>query len=160
LQPRRGRRSDDAFHVRRVGDGFAVAAHGWVASGGTPIGTWLKKRGAGEPAMTPTVEEWGAGKARLTWRLPDVKMVLTLESALDGSFAPLLVDGKPSGQTMSIELVDKRHAAGAVKVNGKSFGTSKSTFSEDFNTLTVENDFSESVGGNPAGKSTETWVRQ
>jgi hypothetical protein len=45
-------------------------------------------------------------------------------------------------------------------MNGKPFGTSKGTYSADFNTLTVENDFSGSVGGNPAGKSTETWIRK
>ena len=61
---------------------------------------------------------------------------------------------------MSIKLVDKRHAVATVKMNGKAFGTSKSTYSEDFKTLTVENDFSGSVGGNQAGKSTEIWIRK
>jgi hypothetical protein len=45
-------------------------------------------------------------------------------------------------------------------MNGKPLGSSKSTFSEDFNTLTVENDMAASVGGNTAGKSTEVWVRK
>jgi len=81
-------------------------------------------------------------------------------SALDGTFAPLLLNGKPSGETMSIKLIDRRHATGVVKMNGKPFGTSKSTFSEDFKTMTVENDFSESMGGNQAGKSTEVWTRK
>jgi hypothetical protein len=44
-------------------------------------------------------------------------------------------------------------------MNGKPFGTSRSSFS-DFKTMTVENDFSESGGGNAAGKSTEIWIRK
>jgi hypothetical protein len=87
-------------------------------------------------------------------------MVLTLAAVLDGSYAPLLINGKPSGETMSIKIVDKRHATGTVKLNGKPFGTSRSTFSEDFKTMTVENDFSETAGGHPAGKSTEVWIRK
>jgi hypothetical protein len=61
---------------------------------------------------------------------------------------------------MAIKLVDKRHSTTVVKMNGKPFGTSKGTFSEDFKTLTVENDFTATVGGNTAGKSTEIWVRE
>jgi hypothetical protein len=127
----------------------------------SPVGTWVRKDEAGKRAMTLTIEEWGPGKAKLTWRLAEpAKMVLTIVSTLDGSSAPLLIDGKPSGETMSIKLIDKRHSATTVKMNGKPFGTSKSTFSEDFKTLTVENDFSQSVGGNTAGKSTEVWIRK
>jgi hypothetical protein len=128
------------------------------AAADSPIGTWVKKSEAGKPAMTLTIEEWRPGKAKLTWHI--AKMVLTLVSELDGSDAPLLIDGKPSGETMSIKLVDKRHAVATVKMNGKAFGTSKSTYSEDFKTLTVENDFSGSAGGNQAGKSTEIWIRK
>jgi hypothetical protein len=78
----------------------------------------------------------------------------------DFADAPLLVGGKPSGQTMAIKLVDKLHSVGVVKMNGKPFGTSKATFSPDFKTMAVVNDFTATVGGNSAGKSTETWVRQ
>jgi hypothetical protein len=136
-----------------TGASLAVAAD-------SPIGTWVKKGEVGKPAMTLTVEEWSPGKAKLTWRITEANLVLTLVSALDGSYAPLLANGKPSGETMSIKLIDKRHTAGTVKMNGKAFGTSKSTFSEDFKTLTVENDFSESVGGNPVGKAIEIWIRK
>jgi hypothetical protein len=131
-----------------------------AAAADSPIGTWVKKGEEGKPAMTLTIEEWSTSKAKLTWRIPEAKIVLTLVSALDGSFAPLLLNSKPSGETMSIKLIDKRHAVGTVKMNGKAFGTSKSTFSEDFKTMTVENDFSESVGGNQVGKSTEIWIRK
>jgi hypothetical protein len=131
-----------------------------AAAADSPIGTWLKKSETGKPAMTLTIEEWRPGKAKLTWRIPMSKMVMTLASALDGNDAPLLIDGKPSGETMAVKLVDKRHSVTTVKMNGKPFGTSKSTFSEDFKTLTVDNDNSGSAGGIPAGKSTEIWIRQ
>jgi hypothetical protein len=131
-----------------------------AAAADSPVGTWVKKAEAGKPVMTLTIEEWSPGKAKLTWRVTDVKMVLTLVAALDGSWAPLLINGKPSGETMSIKIVDKLHTVGTVKMNGKAFGTSKSTFSADFKTMTVENDYTESVGGNKAGKSTEIWIRK
>ena len=131
-----------------------------AAAADSPIGTWVKKAEAGKPAMTLEIEQWSPGKAKLTWHIAQANMVLTIVSTLDGSFAPLLMNGKPSGETMSIKLIDRRHATGVVKMNGKPFGTSKSTFSEDFKTMTVENDFSESMGGNQAGKSTEVWTRK
>jgi len=131
-----------------------------AAAADSPIGTWVKKAEAGKPAMTLEIEQWSPGRAKLTWRIAQANMVLTIVSTLDGSFAPLLMNGKPSGETMSIKLIDRRHATGVVKMNGKPFGTSKSTFSDDFKTMTVENDFSESMGGNQAGKSTEVWTRK
>ena len=131
-----------------------------AAAADSPIGTWVKKAEAGKPAMTLQIEQWSPGKAKLTWHVAQANMVLTIVSALDGTFAPLLLNGRPSGETMSIKLIDRRHATGVVKMNGKPFGTSKSTFSEDFKTMTVENDFSESMGGNQAGKSTEVWTRK
>lgn len=131
-----------------------------AAAAASPIGSWVRKSEKGKPAMTLIIDEWSPGKCKLIWRMTASKMLMTLVSAADGSFAPLLIDGKPSGETMSIKLVDQRHAAGTAKMNGKSFGTSKMTFSEDFKTMTVENDYTESVGGNPAGRSTEVWIRQ
>jgi len=131
-----------------------------AAAADSPVGTWVKKAEAGKPGMTLDIEQWSPGKAKLTWHVAQANMVLTIVSALDGTFAPLLLNGKPSGETMSIKLIDRRHATGVVKMNGKPFGTSKSTFSEDFKTMTVENDFSESMGGNQAGKSTEVWTRK
>ena len=139
--------------VSLMGASPAVAAD-------SPVGTWAKKGEAGKPAMILTIEEWSPGKAKLTWRIAQAKMMLTVVSTLDGSVAPLLINGKPSGEEMSIKVVDKLHTVGTVKMNGKPFGTSKSTFSQDFKTMTVDNDYTASVGGNTAGKSTEIWIRQ
>jgi hypothetical protein len=122
----------------------------------SPVGTYVKKAEAGKPAMTMTIEQWAPGKARLTYRIQDPPIVLTIVSALDGSESPVLMNGKPSGETMAIKLVDRLHSSTIVKMGGKPFGTSKGTFSPDFSTLTVENDFS----GGAAGTSTERWIRK
>jgi hypothetical protein len=126
----------------------------------SPIGTYLKKVEAGKPAMTLTIEQWGPGKAKLTYRIQDPPIVLTIASALDGSEAPVLMNGKPSGETMAIKRLDKLHSSTIVKMDGKPLGTSKGTFSPDFSTLTVENDFSGAGAGGVAGKSTERWIRK
>jgi hypothetical protein len=128
----------------------------------SPVGTWVKKSEAGKPAMTLTIDGWGRGKAKLTYdiKIKDTSMVLTIVSALDGNDAPVLINGKPSGQTMAIKMIDARHASTVLKINGQPFGTSKGAFSADYNTLTVENDFASAVAGNAAGKSTETWTRK
>jgi hypothetical protein len=126
----------------------------------SPVGTWVKKDEAGNPKMILTIEQWGSNQAKVTWHVKQAALVLTIVSKLDGNDAPLLANGKPSGGTMAIKLIDKRHTSTVVKMNGKPFGASKSTFSEDFKTLTVENDYAESVGGNQAGKSTEVWIRK
>jgi hypothetical protein len=131
-----------------------------VEAADSPVGTWVKKTEAGKSEMTLTVEAWGPGKGKLTWRFKKMDLVITVVSALDGSDAPMLVNGKPSGGTMAIKLIDKHHSVTVVKMDGKAFGTSKGTYSEDFTTLTVDNDYAAAGGGNAAGKSTEIWIRK
>jgi hypothetical protein len=130
----------------------------WAAD--SPVGTWVKKGEGSTPVATLIIESWGSGKGKLTWRFKGTDIVMTVVSALDGSDAPVLLSGKPSEETMAIKLVDKRHSMTVVKMSGKPFGTSKAAFSEDFKTMTVENDFSTTIAGNPSGKSTEIWVRK
>jgi len=126
----------------------------------SPVGTYVKTATKGKPEMTLTIEMWEPGKARLTYRVKGAEVKVTIDSALDGSDAPVMVDGKASGETMAITRVDKYHATTVLKMNGKTFGTSKGTFSNDFTTLTAESEFSASYGGNAAGKSTEVWTRK
>jgi len=97
---------------------------------------------------------------RLIYRIPGIDGVLTVESPFDGSEVPVLLGGKPSGETMAIKQTDDRHWTTILKMNGQLFGTSNGTLSADGRTITVENDFATTVGGNPAGKSTETWVKK
>src|SRR6478609_8569688 len=126
----------------------------------SPVGTYLKKAEGGKPAMSMTIEQWAPGKAKLTYHIKDPPIVLTIVSALDGSEAPVLMNGKPSGETMAIKMVDSLHSSTIVKMDGKPFGTSKGTFAPDYSTLTVENDFSGPAAGGAAGKSTERWIRK
>ena len=72
----------------------------------------------------------------------------------------MLVDGKPSGETMAIRRIDERHASTIVKLNGAAFGTSKSELSADGRTLRVENTTSSDAPGQPAGTRIEYWDRQ
>ena len=141
----------------------AFGAIGWVTSAHAQIGvgTWIRTITPATPGdITMIVEACCNGGRRLTYRFGAVKQVMLIESAFDGKEVPVLFDGKPSGETMAITLVDSRHTTAIVKMNGKPFGVSKGTISADGKTLTVENDYSASVGGNPAGKQTETWLRK
>jgi hypothetical protein len=88
------------------------------------------------------------------------EMIMILETALDGTDAPLLVGGKPSGQTMAIRQIDDHHATAVLKTNGKPFGTAKGTLSADGKTLTIEDDYTAAAGGQQVGKQTEKWIRK
>jgi len=125
------------------------------------IGTWVKKATRSEAAMTMTIEACCNGGRRLSYHT-DVSgkaTVLVLETRLDGKEAQVLMDGKPSGETMAITRVDAHHATNVLKLNGTQFGTSKATLSADGKTLTVESVFS-ATSGQPPGKSTEIWVKK
>jgi hypothetical protein len=126
------------------------------------VGTWVRQATDSMPAMTMTVEACCNGGRRLIYRIAiqGTETLLTVESPFDGSEAPVMMGGKPSGQTMAITRVDAHHVSSVTKVNGRPFGTSKATLSADGRTLTVHNDFSSSVGAQAVGKSTEVWVRQ
>lgn len=126
------------------------------------VGTWARKDTGSKLPITMTVEACCKGGRRLIYHF-DVKgteTILSVESAFDGSEAEVLIDGKPSGETMAITRVDDHHTSTVVKLNGKEFGTSKATLSADGKVLTVVNDYSSSVGGQTVGKSTETWTRK
>jgi hypothetical protein len=137
-----------------------VAARPAVAAE-SPVGTWVRSdSGSKAGVITMTIEEWGKGNAKLTYRFKGSDMVLTIVSPLDGSDVPVLMNGKPSGETMGIKLVDKYHSVTVLKMDGKQFGVSKGTYSDDFTKLTVENDMTAGAQGQTAGKTTETWVRK
>lgn len=133
-----------------------------AAAADSPIGgTYLMKGKDGKTEMTMKVEAWGPGKVKLTYRVKGVdNMEMTVVSDTKGGDAPILLNGKPSGETMAIKLTDKLHSTAVVKMNGKTMGTSTAEFSPDYKTLTVQNDMSGMVGNTPQGKSTELWVRQ
>jgi hypothetical protein len=137
--------------------GPAKSLHGQIE-----VGTWVRQATASMPGMTMVVEGCCGGGRRLIYHVDinGAETLLTVESRFDGSDAPVLMGGKPSGETMAIKRLDTHHASAVVKMNGTLFGTSKATLSADGRTLTVINDFSSSIGGGPVGKYTEVWLRK
>jgi len=153
-----------SFSAKRVACGVAIL---WTIGSDSPlraqisVGTWVQQSGASATGgLTMTVETCCNGGRRLIYRIPGIDMVMTVESSFDGKDAAVMVGGKASGQTMGIKRVDDHHTVAVLKLNGKTFGTSKSTLSADGRTLTVENDYTSTAGGRPVGKQTETWVRK
>jgi hypothetical protein len=66
----------------------------------------------------------------------------------------------PTRATVSITLDDQWHATALSKMSLQPVGISKWAFSPDFETLTIEHDFIQPVGGIPAGRSVAIWTRR
>jgi len=135
----------------------------WASAGHAQhsVGNWVRTDAAGK-GITLTVEACCNGGLRLIFHVPGTSgqppATLTVESPLNGTEAPMLMNGKPIGQTMAITRVDARHITGIVKMNGQPFGTSTSTLSADGKSATTE-----SVTQMPGGTSQkviETWVKK
>ena len=126
------------------------------------IGTWVREPTATMPSITLSIAACCNGGRRLTYHVDinGTETLLIVETKLEGSEAPVMMNGKPSGETMAITRVDAHHASTVLKMNGKPFGTSQATLSADGRTLTVLDDFSSSVGDQQVGKYTEVWVKQ
>jgi hypothetical protein len=141
-------------------DAPGVAAPPAGARADSPVGTWSRLDDQGKfGGVTLIIEAWDK-TAKLTYVFAgkgDVRF--SVVSPLDGSDAPLTVDGSPSGEGMAIKKVDKHHAVTVLKRNGQIVGTSKSTFSDDFAQLTVETDYGKSAAGISLGRQTEVWMR-
>ncbi|HSA59591.1 MAG TPA: hypothetical protein VLJ37_07900 [bacterium] len=129
----------------------------WAADLG--IGTWARRD---TQAMTMTIEPFGATGWKITYHITmgSKVSIMSLESALDGSEAAVIVDGKPSGETMAIKRLDDRHTFTTLKMNGQPFGTSKAELSADGKTINVQNETPSPTAGGPPMKSTETWDRK
>jgi len=135
-----------------------TSALGWaaLAYAQIPIGTWERTDAQGK-GIVLTVTKCCNGGLRLVYSIPanqgQSAATLTVDSPMDGTEVPALVGGKPSGETMAIKRLDDRHYEGIVKMDGKPYGTSKSTLSADAKTITVE-------GVYGTQKIIETWVRK
>jgi hypothetical protein len=119
--------------------------------------TWVRTDAQGK-GITLKVEACCKGGLRLIYEIPSPganqpAMTLTVDSPMDGTEAPAMVAGKPSGQMMAATRVDDHHYTAVVKMNGQPFSTSNGTIAPDNKTMTVE---TVSLGG----KITETWVRK
>jgi len=123
------------------------------------VGNWVRTPTKTAPGvMTMTVEPCCGSGYKLTYRfaIGADKTVMTVSSPFDGTEVPVLVNDKPSGETMAIKRLDGHHSSTVIKMNGEPFGTSSATLSADGKTLTVINE----MASGAAGKVTETWTKQ
>jgi hypothetical protein len=150
--------------VRRlIGASAFLWALGWAGQAHAQLGvgtTWLRTDPQGK-GIVLSVEACCNGGLRLIWQIPPMggqpASTMTVDSPMNGTEVPVLIAGKPSGETMAIKRVDDHHYSAIVKMNGQPFGTSNGTVSADNRTMTVDSAFG--VGSQPQ-KTTETWVRK
>ena len=131
--------------------GWAAAAHAQI-----PVGTWERTDVQGK-GIVMTATKCCNGGLRLVYNIPATQgqpaNTMTVDSPMDGTDVPVLVGGKPSGETMAIKRLDDKHYDAVLKMNGQPFGTARSTLSADAKTITVD-------GVYGTQKTTETWVRK
>jgi hypothetical protein len=136
--------------------GWASLAHAQLAAGST----WVRTDAQGK-GITMTVEACCNGGLRLTYQIPPMgnqpSTTMSIDSPMNGAPAPVLVNGKPTPETMVVKRVDDRHYSASMTMNGKPFGTSNGTVSPDGKTMTVE---TITQGGGQTMKVIETWVRK
>jgi hypothetical protein len=123
------------------------------------IGTWVQRHGV----LTMTVEETGNG-LKFTYKVvgptAPAGNLMTIVSQLDGKDAPVLIDGKPTGQTTAIRKIDSHHTLTVLKFQGSETGNSKSEISSDGKVLRVDNDNKVSGPNGMAGTSTQYWDKK
>ena len=118
--------------------------------------TWVRTDAQGK-GIVLTVAACCNGGLSLTYQIPTAAgqpaLTLTIDSPMDGKEAPMLVAGKPSGQTMAVKRVDDHHYSAVVKINGQLVTTSNGIVAPDGKTMTVESVTSSNT-------VIETWVRK
>jgi len=146
--------------VKLVICGFvAMVALSWAeqANAQLAIGTTWTRTDTASKGMTLKVEACCNGGLRLIYNIParngQPAAIMTVDSPMDGTDVPVLVGGKPSGETMSVKRLDDHHFSAVVKMNGQPFGTSTTTVAPDGKSMSGEGVFQ-------GQKVTETWVRQ
>src|SRR5712692_454654 len=111
-----------------------------VRADSLPVGTWIQRSPQPGGSITMTVEAVGPGR-KLTYTISGpnaTRSVMTVLTQLDGKDAEVLLDGKPTGETMAIRMIDSRHTFAVLKMQGKEMGTSKGEVSADGKVLKVE----------------------
>ena len=140
-----------------------------AAAGDGAIGTWVRR--ADDPnrevwnvgMVKMVIEPWSDSGWKITYVLDDGKggtVLATVETRLEGEDAPLLIAGKPSGNTMAIRRLDDRHSSCELKLNGKPYGTSRGELSADGRSIRVDNEITATAGDHAPGRYTEYWDRQ
>jgi hypothetical protein len=127
------------------------------------VGNWVRQTGPTTPGdITMTVEACCNGGRRLIYRIKigNQTQVMVVESPFNGTEAPVMLDGKPSGETMAIKQVDDRHWTCNLKMDGKPFGTSRGEISADGKTINVENNITFAAAGQSVGVQKEVWLKK
>ncbi len=105
------------------------------------IGSWVRRENKDSIRSTMTIEPAGSGwkvtmKVQFAAGGQTSTMLITTQG--DGKDVVVYVDGKPSGQTMAIRIVDDRHTTNTLKLNGKPMLFQKSEVSADGRVIRVE----------------------
>jgi hypothetical protein len=127
------------------------------------VGEWTRQPTTSTPGdVTMKVETCCDGGRRLTYtfKIGTETFVMVVESPFNGAEVPVLLNGKPSGETMAIKRVDELHLETVLKMDGQMFGTSKGTLSADGRTLTVVNNITFAAAGQTIGVQTEVWKKK
>ena len=136
--------------------GWTSEAHAQFAVGTT----WVRTDAAGK-GIVLNVEACCNGGLRLVYHIPSMggqpASTMSVDSPMNGTEAPVLFAGKPSGETMAIKRVDDHHITAVLKMNGQQFATYKGTISADNKSMTVDG---VSGTGSQTQNMTETWVRK
>lgn len=104
-----------------------------------PLGTWVRRPNPDGVSATMVIEAAGAGrKVTIKMSAAGGTSTMIVTTQLDGKDAPVLVDGKPSGQTMALRAVDDHHNINVIKMNGRPMSTQKSEVSADGKVIKAE----------------------
>jgi hypothetical protein len=147
---------------------WIVMVIGWLgiaAGAGADVlaaGTWIKR--VDKSPLIMSVKEDGKVR-KITYRRlllngkEDDEMVLTVETKQEGEEAPVLLNGKPTGQTMSVRRVDDTHVVTLLKFEGREIATSTTEISADGRVLKDENETKAGVPGQEPGTQVVYWDR-
>jgi hypothetical protein len=122
------------------------------------VGTWVRRPNKDGGSSTMVIETVGSGR-KLTFKVATAgggTATMIVATQLDGKDATVYVDGKPSGETMAIRLVDDHHAINVIKMNGNPMVTQKSELSPDGKVIKVES----TPGVSGAEYGTEYWDKK
>jgi hypothetical protein len=143
--------------------GLTALFSGTLLYGQIGVGTWVRQSTTSTPGdITLTVDACCNGGRRLTYHIKfgTQTQLMVIESPFNGTEVTVMVDGKPSPETMAIKQVDSRHWTCIIKMNGQQFATSKGEISVDGKTINVENNVTSAAGGQPLGVQKEVWLKK
>ena len=126
-------------------------------------GTWILREAQPGGQLTMKVEEVGTGW-KVTYTVigpgaPGASDSLLL-TPLDGKDVPVLIGGKPSGQTMAMKKLDGHHTVNVTKFQGKVIGISKAELSTNGKVIKIETEYPDSNPGAPAASQIAYWDRK